>query len=322
MATLRPTKAETAARPRQDAAAPVTLTPLDRQRRRLYWPLLLPALLLYLAFLIGPALFGVYASLTTWRGSGDEMLWVGLAQYRRLLADPVFHQVFWNTLAITVVCGIGIFAVTFGMTILLREMRGRKTLRALIFFPYIISPIVIAIGLGLLLAPEGAFNEALRSGGLPGLVRPWLSPEYLFRTILLGIIWVSTGFYVIIMMAGVDQIPSYYYEDSELGGANLWQKFRNVTLPLSWDVVSVAAVLWVINSVRIFEFIIAFGGLGDAPPVRAQNVPLYQFFQTTGGRMPPYNLGYGAAMGVVMVALVAILVVLLRRLMRRDAISF
>ena len=322
MTTLQRGKAGVGGDSSAESPPSARLTPLDRQRRRLYWPLLLPALLLYLSFLIGPALFGVYASFTTWRGAGDEMLWVGGAQYRRLLVDPIFHQVFWNTLAITVVCGVAIFIITFAMTTLLRELRGRKSLRALIFFPYIISPIVIAIGLGLLLAPEGAFNEALRSGGLEALVRPWLSPENLFRTIMIGIIWVSTGFYVIIMMAGVDQIPRYYYEDSELGGANLWQKFRNVTLPLSWDVVSVAAVLWVINSVRIFEFIIAFGGLGDSPPVRAQNIPLYQFFQTTGGRMPPYNLGYGAAMGVVMVALVAILVLLVRRLMRRDAIQF
>ena len=302
------------------AAGPVA--PLEQQRRKLYWPFMAPALTLYVTFLIGPSIAGIWMSLNTWRGRGDDMTWVGLAQYRRLLNDTVFHRSFWNTLTITVVCGVFIFIIAFAMTMLLREMWGRKALRSLLFFPYVISPIVIAIGLGLLLAPQGAFNQVLSGVGLEALTRPWLNPQYMFRVILVGITWVSTGFYVVILMAGVDQIPRYFYEDSELGGATMWQTFRNVTLPMNWDVLTVAAVLWVINSVRIFEFIIAFSGTANAPPAGAQNIPLYQFFQTTGGRMPPYNLGYGAAMGVVMVALVGVLIVLLRRLMRRDAVQF
>jgi raffinose/stachyose/melibiose transport system permease protein len=306
----------------REGAAGGDRAPLEHQQRKLYWPFLAPALLLYLAFLIGPSLAGLWVSFNAWRGVGDDARWVGLAQYRRLLNDPIFHRAFWNTLTITVLCGIGIFIIAFAMTMLLREMWGRKVLRSLLFFPYIISPIVIAIGLGLLLAPQGALNQALQGMGLDMMARPWLNPQYLFRVILVGIVWVSTGFYVVILMAGIDQIPRYFYEDSELGGATMWQTFRNVTLPLNWDVVTVASVLWVINSIRIFEFIIAFSGTANAPPAGAQNIPLYQFFQTTGGRMPPYNLGYGAAMGVVMVVLVAILIVLLRRLMRRDAVQF
>lgn len=306
----------------REGAAGGERAPLEQQQRKLYWPFLAPALLLYLAFLIGPSLAGLWVSFTAWRGVGDDARWVGVAHYRRLLNDPIFHRAFWNTLTITILCGIGIFIIAFAMTMLLREMWGRKILRSLLFFPYIISPIVIAIGLGLLLAPQGALNQALGAMGLELLARPWLNPQYLFRVILVGIVWVSTGFYVVILMAGIDQIPRYFYEDSELGGATMWQTFRNVTLPLNWDVVTVASVLWVINSIRIFEFIIAFSGTANAPPAGAQNIPLYQYFQTTGGRMPPYNLGYGAAMGVVMVLLVAILIVVLRRLMRRDAVQF
>jgi raffinose/stachyose/melibiose transport system permease protein len=297
-------------------------TPIERQRSRLYWPLLLPALLLYLVFLIGPSIAGIWISFNSWRGSGDEMQWVGAGHYRRMLDDPIFLQAFRNTLTITIVCGIAVFIIAFAMTIVLREMWGRHILRSLLFLPFIVSPIVISIGLGLLLAPQGAFNEGLRQLGLDALTRPWLGPEFLFRVILVGIVWSTTGFYVVVLLAGIDRIPRYYYEDCELAGATGWQKFRYVTLPLNWDVTAVAAVLWVINSIRIFEFIIAFGTLNEPATAAIQNIPLYQYFQTTGGRIPSYNLGYGAAMGVVMVVLVALLVIVIRRLMRREAVQY
>ncbi|MEV4515213.1 sugar ABC transporter permease [Dactylosporangium sp. NPDC049525] len=296
--------------------------PLGRQRRRLYWPFLAPALTLYLAFVIGPAISGVWISLHSWRGAGDEMKWVGLANYRRLWSDDIFRTSFLNSLEILTICGVAVFAIAFIMTVVLREMRGRYAIRSLLFFPYIVSPIAIGVGLGLLLDPQGLANASLRAVGLDMLARPWLAPEHLFSTILIGIVWVSTGFYVVILMAGVDRIPKYFYEDAELAGANQWQRFRHVTLPLSWDVVSVAAVLWVINSMKIFEFIYAFVGTGDSPNPDTRTVPIQQFIVTTGGRSPAYLLGYGCAMGVVLVAAIAMFVVLLRRVMRRDTIQF
>lgn len=295
---------------------------LARTRRRLFWPFVGPALALYVLFFVGPALSGVWISLHSWRGSGDEMSFAGLANYRRLWNDDAFTGALFNSLKILTVCGVAIFLLAFAITMVLREMRFRRALRSLLFFPYIVSPIAIGVGLGLLLDPAGLVNASLRGVGLDSLAQPWLSPDHLLTTILIGIVWVSTGFYVILISAGMDRIPRYFYEDAELAGANRFQQFRHVTLPLSWDVISVAAVLWVINSLKIFEFIYAFVGTGDSPPAQARTVPIYQFLMTSGGRNPAYQMGYGCAMGVVMVALVTVLVVLLRRVMRRDAITF
>ncbi|GIG61751.1 ABC transporter permease [Longispora fulva] len=288
----------------------------------MYWPFITPALVVYVAFFIGPALASVWISLHRWRGAGDDMTFTGLDNYRRLLDDDAFVAAFANSLKILVICGVGIFALAFALTIVLRELRWRRALRSLLFFPYIVSPIAIGVALGLLLEPDGLANSALRLVGLGGLAEPWLAPDRLFATILVGIVWVTTGFYVILLMTGQERIPAYYYEAAELAGATPIQQFRHVTLPMSWDVVSVAAVLWVINSLKIFEFVYAFVGTGDSPPVQARTIPIYQFIMTTGGRSPAYELGYGCAMGVVMVVLVSVLVVLLRRVMRRDAIQF
>lgn len=292
------------------------MTALSRARRRLYWPFVAPAMAIYAAFFVGPALAGVWISLHKWRGAGDAMTFAGTANYTRLLQDDAFSSAFTNSLKILVICGLFIFAFAFAMTIALREMRWRKGARALLFFPYIVSPVAIGIGLGLLLEPSGAINTLFK------VDRVWLAPDHIFSTIVIGIIWVTTGFYVTLLMAGQERIPGYFYEDSTLAGANRLQQFWHVTLPLSWDVVTVAAVLWVINGLKIFEFIYAFTGTGDSPPTEARTIPIYQFLMTTGGRNPAYQLGYGAAMGVVMVALVTVLVIVLRRVMRREAVQF
>lgn len=293
-----------------------------RRRQRVYWSFVSPALLVYGVLFIAPAFVGLYAAFTKWRGSGDNMKFTGLQNFQRLLNDDEFHTAFLNTLQVVVYCGVAIFVLAFAITMLLREMRGRKTLRSLLFFPYVVSAIVVGIALGMVLSPDGALNASLRAVGLGGLSAEWLNPDLLFKSIMIGIVWVTTGFYVLLIMAGVDRIPPYFYEDSELAGANAFQKFWHVTLPLTWDVVTVSAVLWVINSVRIFEFIYAFVGTASTPPINARTLTVEQFLTTTGGTTPAYDMGYGCAMGVVMVALIGTLVVLLRRIMRRDAVEF
>lgn len=314
-ARTSPARTERRLKHRRDGA-------LDQQQRRIFLPFVGPALLVYLALFIAPASVGVYVSFQRWRGTGDPMEPVGFDNYTRLLHDDVFKTAFVNTLKIVFLCGIGIFVLAFAITVLLRHTKGRKTLRTLVFLPYIISPIAIGVALGLLLAPNGLVNATLRAVGLESLATNWLSPDNLFRTIMAGIVWVTTGFYVILLTAGVDRIPPYFYEDSELAGANEFQKFWHVTLPLTWDIISVAAVLWVISSIKIFEFIYAFTGTGDSPPVSSRTLTIQQFLVSTGGRTPSFELGYACAMGVVMVVLVVLLVTLLRRVMRRDSIEF
>ncbi|MEU7000607.1 sugar ABC transporter permease [Nonomuraea sp. NPDC046570] len=304
------------------SAPPKQVGALSRQRRKLYWPFVAPALVVYLTLFFGPALTGIWISFQSWRGSGDQMRFVGTRNYVRLWNDTAFMTAFGNSLKILVVCGVAIFVLAFVISAVLREMKFRKGLQALLFLPYIISPIAIGVGLGLLLDPNGLVNTGLRGVGLSSLAKPWLSPDRLFATILVGIVWVTAGFYVMLLMASADRIPGYFYEDSELAGANKFQQWWYVTLPLSWDVVAISAVLWVINSLKIFEFVYAFTGTTDAPPEQARTVPIYQFVMTMGGRNPAYQMGYGSAMGVAMVVLIVVLVVLIRRVMHREAVTF
>ncbi|TRY18912.1 sugar ABC transporter permease [Tessaracoccus rhinocerotis] len=298
------------------------VSPAEVARRKLYWPLLAPALLIYVGLLVAPALYGVYVSFTEWSGRGEAPVWVGLANYARLTRDELFRTAFLNTLAILVISGAGVFLLTFVLASVLREVRWSRTALSILFFPFLLSPIAVGIALSLLLSPNGLFNAGLRSVGLGELVKAWLTPDLIFRVILIGLVWVSVGYYLTLMMSAIGRVPRYYYEAAELDGAGRISTFFNVTLPLTWDVVTISAVLWCINAIKVFEFIIGFTGNGDAPPPQARTLTIAQFLATTGGRNPQYALGLGSAMAVVMVLLISVFVVAVRRLMRRESLEF
>ncbi|MBA4863331.1 sugar ABC transporter permease [Streptomyces sp. PSKA54] len=291
-----------------------------RHRKRLYVPFVAPALLLYTAFLLAPVAATVWISLHTWAGAGP-MEWAGVSNYERMFQDPVFRQSFSNTLLLLLGGGAVTFALSFGLTMLLRDMTGRSAARSVIFFPNIVPPLVVSILWGFLFQADGLVNAALRA---IGIAHPpaWLAEEDQFKVILLGIIWMSTGYYTTIIMAAVDRIPPYLYEDCALAGANAWQRFRHVTLPLSWDVIGICAVLWTINAMKTFEFIIAMAGSSSALPATSTwTASLYAYasaFMPSG--VPQY--GIASASAVVTLVMVAVLVVLIRRVMRRDALEF
>ncbi|RAX19664.1 sugar ABC transporter permease [Actinomyces sp. Z5] len=303
-------------------AAVSVASPAQAARRRLYWPLLLPALVAYVGLLIVPALYGVYISLTTWTGRGEAPQFIGLGNYRRLWRDALFRQAFTNTLLILVLCGVGIFILTFIFSAVFREARWSRAALSLMFFPYLLSAIAVGIALSLLLSPDGPLNAGLRGLGLGSWARMWLTPDYIFKVIVVGIVWVSVGYYLTLMMSAIGRIPRYYYEAAELDGAGRLRTFFNVTLPLTWDVLTVSVVLWCINSIKIFEFIYGITGSGDAPAPEARTLTIAQFLATTGGRNPQYQLGLGSAMGVIMVILISLFVIGVRRLMRRESLEF
>ncbi|MFD6529137.1 carbohydrate ABC transporter permease [Streptomyces sp. NPDC060184] len=295
-------------------------SPLAARRRKLFWPLLAPAVLVYVVFFAGPSLYTVWLSFNKWAGAGP-MTFVGVDNYRRLFDDPTFQQSFTNTLWIILGVGGLTFLVSFGLTMVLRDMKGRKAARSILFFPNIVPSVVLSILWGFLFQHDGLADALV---GALGMEHPpnWLGQGNIFRVIMVGLVWTSTGFYTTILMAAVDQIPPELYEDCELAGANALQKFRHVTLPLMWEVVGVCAVLWTISAVKVFEFIYAFAGAaGQMPDAGVWNTALYTYGEAfASGGVPRY--GSAAASAVVMVTLVGVLVVLIRRVMRRDTVQF
>lgn len=290
-------------------------------RRRLFWPFVLPALIFLIVLMLIPLVSTVWISLNKWPGSGP-MEWVGLKNYLYLLRDPAYTKSFTNSLLVVIVAGAAVFAGSFILLALLKDMigRGRAFARAVVFFPVIIPGIVLSIVWGFLFQADGLVNEVLISIGVSD-PPAWLSIENRFGVILLGIVWFSTGFYATVLLAGADQIPTFLYEDCALAGANMWQRFRYVTLPLSWDVIAVCAVLWTISALKTFEFILAIAGSSSGlPDPSTWTIALYTYASVMNpSGIPSYGLG--AASSIVMLALIGLLVVLIRRVMHRESVE-
>ncbi|RJQ81176.1 sugar ABC transporter permease [Pseudonocardiaceae bacterium YIM PH 21723] len=294
------------------------------RKRRLFLPFLVPAMALYVAFLVLPTLATVVLSFTKWAGAGDTPKPNGVGNYQQLLNSEAFQFSFVNTLIYVFAGGVGTFVLAFLFTMVLRDMRGGKVVRAILFFPNIVAPVALGMFLGFVFKyqphKQGLANFILTELG--GTAQKFLAPDNVTWVVTASLIWASSGFFITILMAAVDNIPPYLYEDSDLAGASPWQKFTNITLPLTWDVIGVAGVLWTINALKIFELVFVLAGPGTySPPNRAWTLGIFVFDRTFGSNGTP-DFGAACACAVAMIVLVSVLVVALRRLMRRDALQY
>ncbi len=282
-----------------------------------------PALAIYLLFFLLPAGFTFYFSIFKWSGFGTEMKFIGLGNYERLLSDPTFWLSLRNTILLLVVGGFFIFALAFLYTILINSgIWGKKFFRLVFFLPNVVSVVALSAMWAYIYNPRyGLLNTSLKSVGLDWLGSTlWTSPDNIFWAMMAALVWVFSGFFLILLMAGVDKIPADMYEAADLEGANLWQKFRFITLPMIRDVMTISFVIWIINAIKIFEFPFAFGFL--QVPQQLYTLGIYLYIMGFGKRDPIYQLGYATAIGVVMLVLAFVLILLTRRLLRRDQLEF
>lgn len=292
-------------------------------RRRMVVAFLAPALILYLGLLILPALQAFYISLFKTSGFGDTPLWVGLGNYTRLATDPIFWRALRNMSLIMIVGGVATFGLAFVFTMLLNSgLWGKKLFRALIFLPNIIAVVAITTFWSFVFMPRyGLLTSVLKAFGLSSLASiSWTAPENVFFAMMVGLVWISAGFYTILILAGADKVPADMYEAARLEGASTFQIFRLITLPMIWDVILITLVLWSIHAIKIVEFPYAFGG-----PNIDQNLytpAIYLYIMGFGQREPVYALGYSTAIGVALFFLTLVTIVLLRFVFKRERVEY
>ncbi len=294
-----------------------------RVRKRVIFLFLLPASLLYFFFFLLPAIQAFQYSFYDWSGFGEEKTFIGFANYTELFKDKLFWLSFRNTALIMVVGGIIIFTLAFLMTIALNSgIKGKKLFRSLIFLPNVIATIALTTLWAWIYNPKfGLITNIATSLGLEKLSKfLWTAPENVFWSVLIAIVWIEVGYYLVLLMAGVDKIPQEYYEAAEIEGANQIQKFFKVTVPLIWDVLSIAIVLYSIGALKIFEFPYAF--YGQAVPSQLYTIGIYLYIMGFGKRYPIYRLGYATAIGVLLLLSVVIIFVILRSLLKRDVLEY
>lgn len=286
-------------------------------RKKLILPYLLPAVLFYAVFFLYPAIRGFMISFYRWDGFAADMEFIGLRNYKKLFTDGVFMSSLTNTLLILFVGGFLVFLVAFIFTAMMSQgIKAQTTVRAVIFFPQIVAPVALAIVWKYIFRYDGGlFNSILEFFNL-GPVN-WTGPDQIIWSAIGVIAWGGVGFYTVILLAGVDKIPTTLFESAKVEGASTFKIFFKITLPLIWDVMSIAIILWSINAIRLFDFLYAFGG-PTTPPNTIWNLALYQFVLGFTQEIPINELGYSSAIAVSMILLTGLLVLLGRRLLRRG----
>jgi len=291
--------------------------------RRLVFIFLAPAFIMYSGLLVFPAGQAFYISLFKTAGFSDPMQWVGLDNYVALWSDSVFWLSMVNMLLILLVGGAAVFGLALLFTMLLSSgLWGRKLFRALIFLPNVIAVTAITTFWSFVFMPRyGLLTQLFKSWGLDSLATVvWTDPQHVFWSMLVGLVWISSGFFTILLLAGADKVPRELLEAARLEGASQFQILRFITLPLIRDVVGITLVLWSILTIKIMEYPYAFGGPNISPDLFTPAIYLY--IMGFGQRAPVYALGYATAMGVTMLVMTVAAVVLLRAGLQREALEF
>jgi len=292
-----------------------------KRKRILFF--IIPALMLYLAFFIYPAIQALYVSLHKWSGFSAEMKFVGLGNFKELLNDQIFWNTLKNTMLILFVGGAVIFILAFLFTAFFTSgIKGKKFFRAIIFYPNVVAPIALATFWGFIYSPRfGLINEFLRLIHLDSLTKTWTGPDLVFWSVLIALIWTYVGFYMILLLSGAEKIPKSLYDVGKIEGANRFQMFFKVTIPLIWDVLVVAIVLWIIGAIKLFEFLFAFSG-GTRVPQQIWTNSVYMFLLSFGKRTAIFRLGYGTAVAVTLLILIIIFTGIARIIMRRERVEY
>ncbi len=289
------------------------------RRSRRTWlgiiPFLLPALVLYVVFVLFPIVQAVRFSLYKWNGLTPLTDFIGLANYERALADPAFLGAISHNALIVLLSILIQIPFALGLALVLnRRFRGRAILRLVFFVPYVISEVITGIVWQLLLQPAGPIDGAMTAVGLGDLYHPWLAdPSTVLLTLFVIISWKYFGFHMILLLTGLQGIPRELEEAAAVDGATRRQALRYITLPLLGPTIRVSIFLSMIGALQLFDVIWVTTGGG---PVNASNTMATYMIDWGFKR---YQLGYGSAIAVILFVLAFILALAYQRfVLRRD----
>ncbi|WP_159795148.1 carbohydrate ABC transporter permease [Puerhibacterium puerhi] len=262
-----------------------------------------PALVALAATALFPLLWTVSLSLQSFSVAvgGPEPGFVGLANYGRVLANPAFWTALGQTLAYVVVTLVVELAVGLAVALALaKETAGRKALRVVVALPLMIAPVVAAMAWKFLFSPGyGLVNEGLARLGIEGPA--WLADPWLARaTILVTNAWIALPFVILVLLAGLANIPGELNEAARVDGAGHWRRLWHITLPLLRPAILIILVIRLADAFRVFDavYVITGGGPGDATEVLSTF--LYRQMFTSA------DFAGGAATSVLFVVVIAL----------------
>ena len=224
-----------------------------RSKKKIIITFLFPSLLGLLIFKVGAMLYSLYISFTEWNLFGDPEF-VGLQNYIEIFHDDRFYEALKNTILFIVGYLPIVVVLSLGIAVLLNsKVKGVNVIRGLFFLPVITSWVAVSMIWKGLLNPEfGVINSVIEAFG--GTGPAWLqNPLFVIPAVIMVSVWKDVGFLSIIFLGGLQGISQEYYEASRIDGANKWQQFKSITLPLLSPTTFYALIITIINSFQVFD---------------------------------------------------------------------
>ena len=266
---------------------------------------ILPGVGAYFVLAFIPLLQTGWISFHQWDGIGDP-LWVGLDNYRDLISDSAIRGTFANALVLIIYHSILPVVLGLVLAALLTRiaLRGAGFFRVVLFLPFTISLVVVAVAWQWIYAPQGPANAALDAVGLDAWTRGWLG-DFTFALPAVGMTaaWVTFGFPLVLFIAGIAKIPATLYDAARIDGAGPVREFFAVTLPALRNELAIAIGFTVITTLRSFALVYVMTQGGPGSETR---VPAIELYERAFGQ---FEVGSAAAIGMVLTVLIFLVTV-------------
>ncbi len=244
------------------------------QKSKVYpWYFAIGSVLIYTVLSVVPGLLGIGYSFTDWSAYSDELHFTGFTNFITVFSGEndylhyIANTVWFTIVTVILKTGLGLlFAVALS-----RNIKWKNFHRGILYLPSVLPILVTGLVFTSILNPKTGFlNNFLNTVGLDFLTRKWLvDPKVAFGSVMAVDIWRGTGYIMTLLIAGILAIPDLYYEAAAIDGANAWQRFRYITLPMLKQTLAVTIVLSVIYGLKIFDMVYALtnGGPGHRTEV-------------------------------------------------------
>lgn len=273
----------------------------------------LPSLVLTLVFGVYPIMWAFRYMFYDYNGYGKERF-VGWDNFKRLFDDYTY----WDSVVNTFVYAGGKLLLTLPLSLILavilnRGLRGKQLLRAVYFMPTIVSTSVISVVFFIIFnSYNGVLNQFLLRYHVIDKSIDWLGPDHAMLSVILIAVWGAVGNYMLLFIAGLQNIPNDVYESASLDGANAVQQFWYITLPMLGPVLQMVIMLAIINSLKGYESIMVLTEGGPIGKTEVMYLYVYKLFfpVSTSGSSLEQQFGYGSAVGFITAVIVGIVTLL------------
>ena len=297
-------------------------TGISLARREAIWAYIFLAvpLAFYLGLRIWPAFQSFYLSLFSWHVDAAQREFLGAQQYGQMLSDPKLHRALLNTLLYTAIIVPAQLALGLGIAMLLNSVEKFQPLfRAIYFAPYVTPAAAVAwvwgwmysVNFGVInnaIIEWGIFWERLGVNFLTVDPQPFLtSPKQALAAVAVVVIWQNLGFQVVIFLAGLKGVPKMFYEAARIDGANRWQLFKSITIPLLNPVIVFSLIISTIASLQLFDQVVNINFTDQGGPLNSTLTIALYMYQEAFSR---FRLGYAAAITVLLFGLILIVTLL------------